>query len=114
MLDYEDLVAAGPELHGPPAVDEKDLAALCYSSGTTGPPKGVGYSHRALYLHTFAACLADGHAISERDTVLHVVPMFHASAWGIPFAALMSGARQVVPGERPIPAEIARSSRPNG
>lgn len=114
MLDYEDLVAAGPELHGPPAVDENDLATLCYSSGTTGAPKGVGYSHRALYLHTFAACLADGHAISERDTVLHVVPMFHANAWGIPFAALMSGARQVIPVSAPSLRRSRGSSRPNG
>ncbi|MGY1637963.1 long-chain fatty acid--CoA ligase [Geodermatophilus sp. SYSU D00742] len=108
LLDYEDLVAEGPDLDAPPAVGEEDLAALCYTSGTTGLPKGVGYSHRALYLHTFAACLADGHAISERDTVLHVVPMFHANAWGIPFAALMSGARQVLPGPHPTPPEIAR------
>jgi fatty-acyl-CoA synthase len=108
VLDYEGLVATGPELDAPPAVGEDDLAALCYTSGTTGLPKGVGYSHRALYLHTFAACLADGHAVSERDTVLHVVPMFHANAWGIPFAALMSGARQVLPGPHPTPPDIAR------
>ncbi|MFD2399226.1 long-chain-fatty-acid--CoA ligase [Prauserella oleivorans] len=109
VLDYEDLVASGAPLLDPPAVAEDDLAALCYTSGTTGFPKGVGYSHRALYLHTFAACLADGHAISERDTVLHVVPMFHANAWGIPFAALMSGATQVLPGAHPVPAGIARA-----
>ncbi|TKG72867.1 long-chain-fatty-acid--CoA ligase [Prauserella endophytica] len=108
VLDYEDLIETGSPLSGPPDVGENDLAALCYTSGTTGPPKGVGYSHRSLYLHTFAACLADGHAISERDTVLHVVPMFHANAWGIPFAALMTGANQVLPGPRPAPADIAR------
>jgi fatty-acyl-CoA synthase len=92
-----------PPLTAPPVRSEDDLAALCDTSGTTGRPKGVGYSHRALYLHTFAACLADGHAISERDTVLHVVPMFHANAWGIPFAALMTGANQVLPGAHPVP-----------
>jgi fatty-acyl-CoA synthase len=108
VLDYEELVAAGPALHDPPPVDEDQAAALCYTSGTTGPPKGVAYSHRALYLHTFAACLADGHAISERDTVLHVVPMFHANAWGIPFAALMTGAGQVLPGPHPSAADLAR------
>jgi fatty-acyl-CoA synthase len=108
VLDYEELIAGGPPLQDPPEVSEEDLAVLCYTSGTTGSPKGVGYSHRALYLHTFAACLADGHAISERDTALHVVPMFHANAWGIPFAALMSGANQVLPGQHPAPSDLAR------
>ncbi|MCP2253778.1 fatty-acyl-CoA synthase [Prauserella aidingensis] len=108
-LNYEDLIASASPLADPPAVSEHDLAALCYTSGTTGSPKGVGYSHRALYLHTFAACLVDGHAISERDTVLHVVPMFHANAWGIPFAALMTGANQVLPGPRPAAPGIARA-----
>ena len=104
---YEELIQAGPELDGPPERDENDLAVLCYTSGTTGRPKGVGYTHRGLYLHTFAACLADGHAISARDTVLHVVPLFHANAWGIPFAATMAGAAQVLPGPHPSVAEIA-------
>jgi fatty-acyl-CoA synthase len=104
---YEALVAEGPALDTPPRIAEDDLAALCYTSGTTGRPKGVGYSHRSLYLHTFAACLADGHAISARDTVLHVVPMFHANAWGIPFAATMAGAAQVLPGPHPSVADLA-------
>ena len=108
VLDYEELIATAEPLPEPPPVGEEDLAALCYTSGTTGAPKGVGYSHRALYLHTFAACLADGHAIGERDTVLHVVPMFHANAWGVPFAALMCGATQVLPGPHPSPADLAR------
>ncbi len=86
---------------------EDDLAALCCTSGTTGAPQGVGYSHRALFLHTLAAGLADGRAISERDRVLHVVPMFHANAWGIPLAALMTGADQVLPGPHPSVADIA-------
>ena len=105
---YEALIDSAEPLAERPTLAEEDLAALCYTSGTTGPPKGVGYSHRSLYLHTFAACLADGHAISERDTVLHVVPMFHANAWGIPFAATMTGANQVLPGPHPVPAGIAR------
>jgi fatty-acyl-CoA synthase len=104
---YEALVAEGPELAEPPALGEDDLAALCYTSGTTGRPKGVGYSQRALYLHTFAACLADGHAICARDTVLHVVPLFHANGWGVPFAATMTGAAQVLPGPHPSVAELA-------
>ncbi|NGP06590.1 long-chain fatty acid--CoA ligase [Rhodococcus sp. 14C212] len=102
------LTDAAAPLTEPVPRDENDLAALCYTSGTTGFPKGVGYSHRALYLHTFTACLADGHAICERDTVCHVVPMFHANAWGIPFAALMTGANQVLPGAHPAVPDIAR------
>ncbi|WP_152975356.1 long-chain-fatty-acid--CoA ligase [Rhodococcus rhodochrous] len=102
------LTDAATPLTEPVPRDENDLAALCYTSGTTGFPKGVGYSHRALYLHTFTACLADGHAICERDTVCHVVPMFHANAWGIPFAALMTGANQVLPGAHPAVPDIAR------
>ncbi|WP_433802866.1 long-chain-fatty-acid--CoA ligase [Actinomycetospora sp. CA-084318] len=104
---YEELIAGGaPELPDPRRTED-DLAVLCYTSGTTGRPKGVGYTHRGLSLHTFAACLSDGHAISARDTVLHVVPMFHANAWGVPFAATFTGAAQVLPGPRPTVAEIA-------
>jgi fatty-acyl-CoA synthase len=106
--EYERLLVEGPVFDGEPGVGEDDLAVLCYTSGTTGRPKGVGYTHRGLYLHTFAACLADGHAISAADTVLHVVPMFHANAWGVPFAATMTGAAQILPGPHPTPAEIAR------
>ncbi|MBP2368998.1 long-chain-fatty-acid--CoA ligase [Pseudonocardia parietis] len=105
---YEELVAHGPPVTAAPERSEHDLAVLCYTSGTTGRPKGVGYTHRGLYLHTFAACLADGHAISGRDTVLHVVPLFHANAWGVPFAATMAGAKQVLPGPHPSVPEIAR------
>ncbi|MBN9738799.1 MULTISPECIES: long-chain-fatty-acid--CoA ligase [unclassified Pseudonocardia] len=105
--EYEELVAQGPAVTGAPERSEHDLAVLCYTSGTTGRPKGVGYTHRGLYLHTFGACLADGHAISARDTVLHVVPLFHANAWGVPFAATMAGAAQVLPGPHPTVAEIA-------
>ncbi len=107
-LPFQDaLIAAAQPLAEAVARDENDLAALCYTSGTTSSPKGVGYSHRALYLHTFTACLVDGHAIGERDTVCHVVPMFHANAWGIPFAALMTGANQVLPGPHPKVPHIA-------
>lgn len=106
-LAYEELVAGGDPLDGPPSRDEDDLAALCYTTGTTGAPKGVGYSHKALYLHTMAAGLADGHAISRRDRVVHLVAMFHANAWGVPLAALMVGADQILPGPAPRVADVA-------
>ncbi|MHC3001901.1 long-chain fatty acid--CoA ligase [Gordonia sp. GN26] len=103
----DSMVASAEPIAAPVARADDELAVLCYTSGTTGAPKGVGYSHKSLYLHTMAACLADGHAISERDRVLLVVPMFHANAWGVPFAALMSGASQILPGPHPTPAHIA-------
>lgn len=103
----DSMVGSAEPLASPIARADDDLAVLCYTSGTTGAPKGVGYSHKSLYLHTMAACLADGHAISERDRALLVVPMFHANAWGVPFAALMSGASQILPGPHPTPAQIA-------
>ncbi|MCR5978772.1 long-chain-fatty-acid--CoA ligase [Gordonia jinghuaiqii] len=103
----DSMIEAAEPLAAPVPRADDDLAVLCYTSGTTGAPKGVGYSHKSLYLHTMAACLADGHAISERDRALLVVPMFHANAWGVPFAALMSGADQILPGPHPTPAHIA-------
>ncbi|WP_413617284.1 long-chain fatty acid--CoA ligase [Gordonia rubripertincta] len=103
----DSMVASAEPIAAPVARADDELAVLCYTSGTTGAPKGVGYSHKSLYLHTMAACLADGHAISERDRALLVVPMFHANAWGVPFAALMSGASQILPGPHPTPAHIA-------
>ena len=104
---YEDALAGSEPLEGFAEVDEDTCAALCYTSGTTGRPKGVPYSHRALFLHTLAAGLVDGHAINSTDTVLHVVPMFHANAWGVPLAATMAGARQVLPGPHPDAERIA-------
>src|SRR5271166_2109637 len=90
---YEDLIEAANGAPYPwPQLDEKTAAATCYTSGTTGHPKGVLYTHRALVLHTFALAMADVFAISERDVVLQIVPMFHANGWGIPYAAVMTGA----------------------
>lgn len=89
-----------------PAVEDEP-AALCYTSGTTGEPKGVLYSHRALALHTMAICLPDGFDLGESDVILPAVPMFHANAWGLPHAAAMTGASLVLPGARPGPALLA-------
>jgi fatty-acyl-CoA synthase len=94
---YEELLAAMPESFAWPEPDERSAAAMCYTSGTTGMPKGVVYSHRSAYLHSMGACLANTMGISERDRVLPVVPMFHANAWGLPYAAVLSGADLVMP-----------------
>jgi fatty-acyl-CoA synthase len=98
MHDYEALIA--PESADLPRVriDEGQAAGLCYTSGTTGMPKGVLYSHRALVLHSLASALPDALGLSQRDTVMPVVPMFHVNAWGLPFTCAMVGARLVFPG----------------
>lgn len=106
-LDYETLLAAAPEHFAWPALDEEEAAALCYTSGTTGHPKGVLYSHRALVLHTLGISLADAFQIRERDVLLAIVPMFHANAWGLPFAAAMLGCAVVLPGPHLQPKELA-------
>ncbi len=98
---YEALVAAARPLAQWPPLDEWDPAGMCYSSATTGLPKGVTYTHRALWLHTMVIGLADTIGLSEKDTTMCIVPMFHANAWGIPFAAVWMGAKQVLPGPRP-------------
>lgn len=104
-LDYETLIA-GAEPVDWPQLDERDAAAMCYTSGTTGRPKGVVYSHRALVLHSLVAALPDQLSVSARDTVLPVVPMFHANAWGLPYAAALAGARLVLPGPRLDPESV--------
>ena len=105
---YEDLLAGADPDSAPPSLDEEDAAALCYTSGTTGEPKGVLYSHRAIVLHTLAICLPDGFGLGERDVILPAVPMFHANAWGLVHAAAMTGATLVLPGARPSPEHLAR------
>ncbi len=99
---YEELIAqGGAAAWSPGKLDEDTAAALCYTSGTTGEPKGVLYSHRALALHTLAICLPDGFGLGEADVILPAVPMFHANAWGLIHAAAMTGATLVLPGPRP-------------
>lgn len=98
LLSYEDLVAAGDERYAWPTFDENRASSLCYTSGTTGNPKGVLYSHRSTVLHAYAAALPDALNCSGRDTILPVVPMFHANAWSLPYVACMTGARLVFPG----------------
>lgn len=105
MLDYESVVTDTQPLDWP-VLDENLAAAMCYTSGTTGRPKGVVYSHRALVLHSLVAALPDQLAVSARDTVLPVVPMFHANAWGLPYAAALAGARLLLPGPRLDPESV--------
>jgi fatty-acyl-CoA synthase len=104
---YEDLLAAEEPGFEWPELDENSAATMCYTSGTTGNPKGVAYSHRSLTLHALAQCAADAFAISQRDRILLVVPMFHANAWGLPFAGFAAGAHFVLPGPNLRPDHIA-------
>ncbi|HEX2823277.1 MAG TPA: long-chain fatty acid--CoA ligase [Streptosporangiaceae bacterium] len=105
---YEELIAAEADSHPWPVLDERSAAAMCYTSGTTGHPKGIVYSHRSSYLHSMGACLGNSFAISERDRVLPVVPMFHANAWGLAYAALLSGADLIMPDRHLQPATLVR------
>jgi fatty-acyl-CoA synthase len=98
-IDYESLLAsADPQAFTEMPIDENDAAAMCYTSGTTGRPKGVLYSHRAIVLHSFSQGLVDALAIRESDVLLPIVPMFHVNAWGLPFTGVMFGCGQVFPG----------------
>ena len=105
-VSYETLLAAASPEYRPADVDEYATMGLCYTSATTGLPKGVAYSHRAVYLHSLTSAMTDMFSLSERDRVMAVVPMFHANCWGLPYSATLVGADQVFPGVRPDPRVI--------
>jgi fatty-acyl-CoA synthase len=98
LLCYEDLLADASDAFVWPSFDENSASSLCYTSGTTGNPKGALYSHRSTVLHTYAAALPDSLSASARDVILPVVPMFHVNAWGLPYVGCMVGAKLVFPG----------------
>ncbi len=105
-LDYEQLIEPELSQFPLPAIDEGQAAAMCYTSGTTGRPKGVLYSHRALVLHSLACALPDAIGASHSDVFLPVVPMFHANAWGVPYTAALVGAKLVFPGPHLDPVSV--------
>jgi fatty-acyl-CoA synthase len=98
LLCYEELIGAASSEYQWPLLDERAASSLCYTSGTTGNPKGVLYSHRSTVLHSFAVCSVDGLGLSAQESALLVVPMFHVNAWGSPYAGAMCGAKLVMPG----------------
>jgi fatty-acyl-CoA synthase len=97
QIDYEDFIKDQPTCYDWPEIDENSPMGLCYTSGTTGKPKGVMYTHRSTYLHTMAGCLTDALGLTALDSLLGIVPMFHAMGWGLPFNASMLGCKHVMP-----------------
>ncbi|RBP03043.1 fatty-acyl-CoA synthase [Roseiarcus fermentans] len=106
LLIYEELLAGQTADYEWPLLDENAASTLCYTSGTTGNPKGVLYTHRSTVLHAFAACAVDGLGLSGRDSFLVVVPLFHANAWSVPFSGAMCGMKLVLPGPRLDPESL--------
>ncbi|MGW3651309.1 long-chain fatty acid--CoA ligase [Streptomyces sp. NPDC000878] len=105
--EYEDLVAGKPTAYDWPELDERTAAAMCYTSGTTGDPKGVVYSHRSIYLHSMQVNMAQSMGLTDQDTSLAVVPQFHVNAWGLPHATLMTGVNMLMPDRFLQPAPLA-------
>src|SRR4051812_13693078 len=113
--DWAGLIADQPETFDWVEGDELDAAAMCYTSGTTGNPKGVAYSHRSIYLHSMQVCMADGFGLSQADRILLIVPMFHVLAWGTTYAAMMCGATMIMPDRFLAPeplAELIEATKP--
>jgi fatty-acyl-CoA synthase len=108
VVAYEDLIDGQPTEYEWPELDEDSECGMCYTSGTTGKPKGVQYSHRGVYLHSLMVGHTDANGLSESDNVLPVVPMFHANGWGVPYGAAFVGAKQVLPGIHMDPPQIAQ------
>lgn len=108
---YEEFIAGHEPLAAFPVIEETAAAATCYTSGTTGNPKGVVYSHRTIFLHSLASMAANAFALSDRDTILLMPPMFHANAWGLPFSGWLAGADFVLPGPHLQPEGIRRMVR---
>ena len=105
--EYEELIAGRPTTYDWPELDERTAAAMCYTSGTTGDPKGVVYSHRSIYLHSMQVNMAESMALTDRDTTLVVVPQFHVNAWGLPHATFMTGINMLMPDRFLQPAPLA-------
>lgn len=108
VISYEELIDGHPTEYEWPDLDEDSEYGMCHTSGTTGKPKGVQYSHRAIYLHSVMTGHTDANGIGESDVTLPVVPMFHANGWGVPYASTMVGAKQVFPTVHTDPESIAR------
>jgi len=105
---YEELLGGEPPEFAFPELEESDAASLCYTSGTTGNPKGVLYSHRSVVLHAMGALMVDSHCVSADDTILPLTPMFHVNGWGLPYSCALAGAKLVLPGRDTEPDRVAR------
>ncbi|ASR38161.1 long-chain fatty acid--CoA ligase [Prauserella marina] len=105
---YDELLDAQPDTFDWPVIDEHSAAAMCYTSGTTGDPKGVVYSHRSIWLHSMQVCMSDSMRLDQSDSALVIVPMFHAMSWGMPYAAFMVGASMIMPDRFLQPEPIAQ------